>query len=108
MKKYCEQNVILMPIQMYSNPKKSTLESKPHCLLRHGADDIRITRVSDAEARHAEVFTTRCAQLDVVAGVVMHTSLGKHGVVFDLRLAKSWAVVGDDHKFGYKNKTCRD
>merc|ERR1719231_1020137 len=29
-----------------------------------------------------------------------HTSFGEHGVVLNLRLAKSWAVVGDEDQLG--------
>lgn len=36
----------------------------------------------------------------LTAGVVVHASLGQHGVVLDLRLADRGAVVGDQHQLG--------
>ena len=52
--------------------------------LGHRADDVRVARVRDGHAAHAEVFAAGGAQLDVVAVVVVHARLGQHGVVLDL------------------------
>ena len=46
----------------------------------------RLTWICDAEGRDAEVLSTRCSELDVVAVVVVDSGLGQHGVVFDLTL----------------------
>ncbi len=45
-------------------------------------------------------LTASGSKINIVAHVVMNTSLGKHGVVLDLRLAHGGAVVGDDHQLG--------
>lgn len=68
--------------------------------LRHVLDDVTVTRVGDGQARHAEILTARCAEVDVVAGVVVYASLGQHRVVLDLTLLQWRAVVGDDHQPG--------
>jgi len=52
---------------------------------RHGPNDIRISGVCDGHCADPEVLSARCAQLDVVARVVVHSRLGQHGVVLDLR-----------------------
>ena len=51
----------------------------------HTPDDVRISRVGDGHGAYSEVFTTSCAQLNVVACVVVNSSLGQHGIVFNLR-----------------------
>ena len=48
----------------------------------------RLTWICDAEGRDAEVLSTRCSELDVVAVVVVDSGLGQHGVVFYLTLPK--------------------
>jgi hypothetical protein len=45
-------------------------------------------------------FTASSAQVDIVALVVVDTSLGKHGIVLNLTLADRGAVVGDDYQLG--------
>jgi hypothetical protein len=42
------------------------------------------------------------AKLDVVATVMVRPSLGKHGVILNLRLAHGGAVVGDDDELGLR------
>ncbi len=48
---------------------------------RQVAHNIRITRIGDGQAADAEILTARRAEIDVVAGVVVHTGLRKHRVV---------------------------
>ena len=48
-------------------------------------------------------LTAGSTKINIVAGVMMDTSLGKHGVVLDLRLADGGAVVGNDHQLGLQN-----
>lgn len=55
--------------------------------LGQSADDIRISGIGDAECAHTEILSAGCAELDVVAIVVMDSSLGQHSVVFDLRFS---------------------
>ena len=43
------------------------------------------TWVDDSQSAHPVVLPTRCAQLDIVAAVVMDTGLGQHGVVLYFR-----------------------
>ena len=80
----------------------------------HGADDVAVPGVGDAQSADTEVFSTSCAELVVVAGVVVDPSLGQHGVVLDLRpggrsyceifkivlfiLSEGRGVVGNDDK----------
>jgi hypothetical protein len=45
------------------------------------------TWIGNGESADTEVFTAGGSQIDVVAGVVMHTSLGQHGVVFGFTLS---------------------
>lgn len=61
-----------------------------------GLDDIRITRISDTETRNAEELTTSSSKIDIVSTVVMDSGLGKHGVVFNLRLSQRRTVVRDN------------
>ena len=64
------------------NSKSSTL-----CFtLGHGPDDVGISGVCDGEGANAEVLAAGCAQLNVVAGVVVDAGLGQHGVVLNLGL----------------------
>lgn len=43
-----------------------------------------ITWVDDGQCAHSVVFSTCCAQLNVVPTVMMDSSLGKHSVVLNL------------------------
>lgn len=64
-------------------PKK-----KPILLSITGLDKKQgqtLTRVDDGQCAHPVVFSTGCAKLNVVATVVVDTSLGQHGVVLNLR-----------------------
>ena len=67
---------------------------------RHRPDDVAVSRVSDGEGADPEVLAACSAQLVVVAGVVVDTSLGQHGIVLDLGLAEWGCVVGNDHQLG--------
>merc|ERR1719481_627212 len=55
----------------------------------HGANDITVSRVSDAQGANPEILSTRCTKLVVVASVVMDSSLGQHSVILNLRLSIS-------------------
>lgn len=48
----------------------------------------RHTWVNDSQCAHSVVFSTRCAQFNVVATIMMDTSLGKHSVVLNLRFSE--------------------
>ena len=61
--------------------------------------NCQLTWVCDAEGADTEVFTTRGAQLNVVAGVVVDAGLGQHRVVLDLTLS----VMGE---VGHKITCC--
>ena len=61
-------------------------------------DNIGVSGVCDGQGAHPEVLAARCAQLVVVSGVVVHTGLGQHGVVLDLRLSQGRRVAGNDHQ----------
>lgn len=47
-----------------------------------------ITWVNDGQCAHSVVFSTRCAQLNVVPTIMMDTGLGKHSVVLNLRFSE--------------------
>lgn len=51
---------------------------------RHGTNDVRVTRIRNTENWHTEVLSTSCSQFDVVASVMMDSSLGQHGIVLNL------------------------
>merc|ERR1740121_3035541 len=69
-------------------------------IARQRSDDVGVTRISDREAAHAVVAPARRAKLVVVSAEVVHASLGKHGIVLDLALAQSWAIVRDQNQLG--------
>merc|ERR1719206_642820 len=73
---------------------------------RHGSDNVRISRISDAQHRHAEILSTSSSQLDVVPCVMMNTCLGQHGVVLDLTLAELWCVGADDDQLCFALSKC--
>ena len=69
-------------------------------LLAARIKNIRITRVHDGENGAVEELTAGSSKSGVITSVVMHLRLGKHGVVFDFRLAKVRAVGGDQDFLG--------
>jgi len=69
-----------------------------------GAQDIRITSISDRENTGTEELTTSGTKIDVVTIVVVNTSLGQHGVVLDLRLAERRTVTSNDDQLGYNRR----
>jgi len=66
-----------------------------------GADDIRVSGVGDGQGGDGEVLSAGSSKLDVVARVVVDTSVGEHSVVLELRLAKRGAVLGNDDELGF-------
>lgn len=73
----------------------------PLLLVWHTPDDVRITGVNDGQCADPVVFATGCAELDVVSTVMMDTGFCQHGIVLDLGLPQSGAVVGQDHQLGF-------
>lgn len=69
-------------------------------LMLKGAENIRITGIGDHNAGNAKVLSAGSSQIHAVSTVVMHDSLGKHGVVLQLGLAERRAIVGNEHKLG--------
>lgn len=53
-----------------------------------GSDDVGVSSIGDRQCADAEVATASCAQLNVVAVVVVDAGLGQHGVVLDLGFSK--------------------
>lgn len=70
-------------------------------LIRHASDDVRIAGVNDRQCAHPVVLSAGSAKLNVVTTVVVNTSLGQHGIVLDLRLPKSRAVVCQNNQLGF-------
>ncbi len=68
----------------------------PNLFRGHGADDVGVAGVSNAQTTDSEVLAASGAQVNVVTAVMVHASLGKHGIVLDFGLAKRRTVVGDD------------
>ena len=68
-----------------------------------GAQDVRITGISDGENTGTEELTTSGTKIDVVTVVVVNTSLGQHGVVLNLRLTERRTVTSNDDQLGYNN-----
>lgn len=55
------------------------------CLIAggHGFDDIRVAGICYRQRANSEVLSAGCAELDVIARVVVHSGLGQHSVVFN-------------------------
>ena len=64
------------------------------------SDDVRISRVGDGHGADSEVFTASSTKINVVSVVVVDSTVGKHGVVFNFRLSEWWGVVGDKDHLG--------
>ena len=62
--------------------------------------DIRITDIRDGHHGDAEIFTASGSESDIVSVEMMHRSLRKHSVVFDLRFSQLGTVVGNKNEFG--------
>lgn len=54
-------------------------------------EEPQLTWISNAQCADPEVFTTGSSQLNVVSCVMMDSSLGQHGIVFNLTFPK---IVG--------------
>lgn len=65
-------------------------------------DNVGITWIGDGEDRYPVELTASSTKLDVIATVVVNTSLAKHSIILDLTLANCRAVVGDDDQFGLR------
>lgn len=51
---------------------------------RHRTNDVRVPRIRNTENWHTEVLAASCSQFDVIASVMMDSSLGQHGIVLNL------------------------
>ena len=60
---------------------------------------VRITWISDGQCAYSVVFSTCCAQFNIIATVVMDTSFGQHGIILSIRVPQDWAVVGEYNQF---------
>ena len=69
-------------------------------LVLESTKNIRVTSVSNGDGRHTEVLTATSAEVDAVTLVVVHSGLGEHGVVLNLRLSQRRAVVGNEDELG--------
>lgn len=65
-------------------------------LLQHAPNDNRISSIGDSQCAHRVVFSTRCAQLSIIAPVLKDTSSGQHDIVFYFRFSLSKAVGEND------------
>lgn len=73
------------------------------CGLRgHASDDVRVSGVGDGEGADTEELSASGSELDVVAVVVVDSSLSEHGVVLDLRLS---AIISIKLNIQISNKT---
>lgn len=70
-------------------------------LFWHASNDIRITWVNDRQCAYSVVFSTCCAQFNIIAAVVMDTSLGQHGIVLYFRFPQGRTVVGEDDQLRF-------
>ena len=64
-------------------------------------DDIRVSRIQNAQARHSVKPTARRPQVHVVPGVMVHAGFRQHGVVFNLGFTQRRNVVRDENEFGF-------
>ena len=60
---------------------------------------IRITWINNSQCAYSVVFSTCCAQFNIIATVVMDTSFGQHGIILCIRFPQDWAVVGKYNQF---------
>ena len=60
---------------------------------RHGPDNIRIPWVGDGQGTDTEIFSTSCAELIIVAGVVVDSSLGQYSIVLDPDLRRGGVLL---------------
>lgn len=79
-------NGFSFPVFIYAATGIESTASLLSLGLGQSADDVRISGIGDGQGADAVVATASGSQLDVVAAVVVHSSLGQHGVVLDLGL----------------------
>ena len=70
-------------------------------LVWHASNNIRITWINDSQCAYSVVFSTCCAQFNIIATVVMDTSFGQHGLILYFRFPQGWAGVGEDDRFRF-------
>ena len=74
-------------LQKFEARKNGQMVARFLCFsLGHRSNDVRIARVRDGKGADPEVLSTGGSKLNVVASVVVNTSLGQHGIVLNLWL----------------------
>lgn len=66
----------------------------------NGLENVRVTGIENGKSSNAEKLTAGGSELVVATLEVVHSALGKHGVVLQLRLAEGRSVTSNDHKLG--------
>lgn len=62
------------------------IQSRVFRFCRCRTDNVRISWINDRQSTDPKVLPTRSAQGHIITTVIMHTSLGKHGIVLNLTL----------------------
>lgn len=68
--------------------------------LSQRSQDVRVTSVQNGNDTDSEQLTDGSTQLVVTTLEVVHSGLGQHGVVLQLRLSQDWGVGGNDDQLG--------
>ena len=68
---------------------------------RDSLDNVRITRVNNAEAAHSIVLPTCGAKINIISIKMMNSNLGQHSIVLNQRLAQRRAVVRNDDQLTF-------
>ena len=69
---------------------------------RHALDNIRITRIDNAEAAYSVVFATSSSEVYIASVVMVNSNLRQHRIVFDLGFSEWRAVVGNDDQLTFR------
>lgn len=68
--------------------------------LCQSSQDVRVTSIQNSDNTDSEQLTDGSTQLIVTTLEVVHSGLGQHGVVLQLRLSQDWGVGGNDNQLG--------
>ena len=105
-------DISLQEIPCYIQILRLNLGTKDICIVRNPCYYIikkkrlllwlkKHTWINDSQCAYSVVFSTCCAQFNIIATVVMDTSFGQHGLILYFRFPQGWAGVGEDDRFRF-------
>ena len=62
-------------------------------LVGHGAYDVRVAGIDDAQRADSEILPAGRAQVNIVPRVVVDSGLGQHGVIFHFTLPEEREII---------------